>query len=315
MTELRQLDNQVEIVGYLKSIEVRINDGEQFKGSVIVEVHEGDKVHNHRVDLSQNAITRSGSENKVYKSYLTMADEFKTRDFIEQAGLDEKPDLVKVRGEITRNQYYNNKGEFKDFNNIRGMFVNREKDLNAKHYAKITAEVVVESFENEKDDNDSNTGNVSVDLYTNNYRKEPQYIKGTFVGAKLAPAFTQMYPVGSTARLTMKLNNYAVVTDSGEEEPNAFGEESAIESDNIVTSFVNNVEIVSGKAPYTGSEKFTPEMIAESKQIWNTKQLELHAGHMASDTPQVDASNPFGGEDNPFGSNDKIDISEDDLPF
>lgn len=321
MTELRQLENVVEIIGYLKSIDVRVNDGESFKATVTVEVHEGDKIHNHRVDLNQRAITNAGNENKIYKSYLTMVDEFKTRDFIEQAGLDIKPDLVRVRGEISRNQYYNSAGELKDFNNIRGMFVNREKDLNVQHHALVTVEAIVEEFEKELDDKGNATGNVAVKLFTNNYKKEPQYIKNTIVGEKLAEAFTRMYPIGSTAMLTMKLNNYAVVTESEDDvAPNAFGEIEAIRETSTVTDYVNNVEIVSGKAPYTDDKKFTNEMIAESKQIWNVKQSELHAGYQAPSTPQINTGNPFGDsftvkQSDPFGNSNKIDISEDDLPF
>lgn len=38
-------------------------------------------------------------------------------------------------------------------------------------------------------------------------------LKNTIVGAELAEAFMDLYPVGSTGQLNFKINNYAVVDE------------------------------------------------------------------------------------------------------
>ena len=83
--ELKQSKNNVEIIGLMKSVnferkEIGNDRRMAMTGNAVIEVVDGDKVNNIRIDVFSFKLTKSGTENKIYKGFVTVADEFKTID-------------------------------------------------------------------------------------------------------------------------------------------------------------------------------------------------------------------------------------------
>lgn len=287
--ELRECTNNAEIIGIVKKVEleekVSAKSGkEMIIGFVDVEVHEENRISNVRCKVFSFHLTKTGKVSGLYKGYKTVKDEY-------QPG-----DLVRVTGNITHNEYYTDQGEYRGFNEIKAVFFNRVDDLETKHKAVATVEMVVEGITPQIEE-DVPTGNFEVDAFTIGYNGSLIPLNNLIVGKDLAQVFQGMYFPGTTGKITFKINNYAELekVQTVVEQP-GFGSAERVE-DNVVTNYTSNFEIIGGDLPYTdGVNNYTPEEIEQAH-----KNRELQLQQLKADASYVPQTPPTG-----FGSNGQL---------
>lgn len=125
-TEIKQALNKVTIVGTLKEKKLEIGETKEHKKYISGElVIATSKTSFHRVHIFANQKTKDGKDNKMFKSYTTINDKYLSEaGIIEQQIPDVEPTKVKVAGELSVNDYYNNDQLFSTVQ-IRGKFINR----------------------------------------------------------------------------------------------------------------------------------------------------------------------------------------------
>lgn len=290
--QLRQLDNSVEIVGTLKSkeLEVKISktSGKKFMFGKLAIVSKFDNRIN---ELQVKVMVMESS--KLFKGLETVKNEYKTIDEHGAANADR----IRVTGELTLNEYYNQQGNLIQFNEVKGIFFTRLDESNDQpDKAMASIETVVESFTEKLDRDQLPTGEYNVNGFTVAWNNEVVELKKAIIGADLAQAFMNLYQPGSTGRLTFKLNNYV---ETEEEQPeqtavaHGFGSQEKVES-NTIKNFVNNIEIIGGDMPLFGAKEYTPEEITTAKQV---RALKLQA--MQSPAPEVPQTNTGFGQGSP----------------
>lgn len=294
---LREAQNNVEIIGTIKKVSIEEktskNTGKpMILGSVLVEVQDGDKIHNINCKLFSFKLKKDGTENGLYKGYKTVEEEYKPGD------------RVRVNGNLTINEYYNQQGSLISFNEVRGVFFNRleGEEANKSDKAIATIETVVENMISEMDENGIPTGNLEVDAFTVGYGGSIIPLQNMIIGQNLAQTFQNMYIPGSTGRITMKINNYAVVGEEEVVEQSAgFGSAERVES-NIVTEYKNNLEIIGGDLPYMdGVNNYSPQDIEDAHKVRELALQQLLQNSSAPATPQH----------NGFGTNEPKDLSKE----
>lgn len=261
--ELRQLQNAVEIVGTLKSktLEVKTSQkGNQYmKGELVILTEDGPRINEHKVAIMVMMTS------KLYKGIETVNREYKS---IEEYG-KEDADRIRVNGELTLQQYYNQQGVLVSFNQIKGVFFNRVED-DAADKALASIETVVEGFVDKLDADGFITGTKQVKGFSIGWGNSVIELKNAVVNEALAEAMTNMYTPGSTGRLTYKLNNYVEVSENEavvENVEHGFGSTEDKVEMNTVNKYTNNLEIVSGDIPFLGTKEYTEEEIALAKQV------------------------------------------------
>ncbi|UDY80679.1 hypothetical protein [Geobacillus phage GR1] len=310
--ELRQLQNNVEIVGTLKSKELEVKTskkGNRYMSGKLVIVSKFDgkiQEQNVRVFIMESS--------KLFKGIETVKNEYKS---IEEHG-EENADRIRVTGELTLNEYYNKQGNLVQFNEVKGVFFNRldaENDQPDKAIASI--ETVVENFVEKLDKDQLPTGAYEVRGFTVGWGNEVIELKNVVIGEELAQAFMDLYQPGSTGRLTYKLNNYVEVEEKEEEVQQApthgFGSTETVETSNVIRNFVNNIEIIGGDMPFLGSKEYTPEEIENAKRVRNLKLQELQ--QPAPEVPQTNTG--FGqGAPSPQDIDNQMPtgMGDDDMP-
>lgn len=287
-TQLRQLENSVEIIGTLKSKELEVKTskkGNKFmSGNLVLVCKIGDKIHEHKVKIFIM------EKAKNFKGIETVKNEYKT---IEANGL-ENADRIKVTGELTLNEYYDQGGNLKQFNEVKGLFFTRLEGEEAAQPDKALAsiETVVEGFTPVMKDN-LPTGDYAVKGFTVAWGNEVVEFKKAVIGTELAQAFMNLYQPGQTGRLTFALNNYVLVEERVEVVPTAvshgFGSTEKVEG-NAAKKYVNNIEIIGGDLPFMAPKEYTTEEIQTAKQVRALKLQELQ--QPAPEVPQT--NNGFG---------------------
>lgn len=129
--ELKEGTNKVTVVGTLveKNLEEKTftnSNGEtveQIVGTISVRTGENEV---HQVRLRSNKLTKAGTENGLYKGYQTVNTMISVADTANNPDL--VPDIVRVNGKLTTNEYYGQDGQLRQFQQIEGRFVNRLKD-------------------------------------------------------------------------------------------------------------------------------------------------------------------------------------------
>lgn len=297
---LRQCFNSLTVVGTLKSKEVKFgttaNGDSTISLDLIVASNDVDKVHENRIRLWAK------NTSKLYNSYVTVANEYKT---IAEHGAD--ADRVKITGSLEMNEYYSsNAGEIKTYNNLRGVFVNRlDKEL--KDEVGAVVECVITGTSDEISKEGVPTGRKKVNILTVGYGPSIHEIQNVLVEKELAQQFVQMYPLNSTGKLYLKVNNYSVKSEP-EETTQTIGFGTALSNmpDTAVKDYISEIIIVGGDMPNVAN-RFTIEQIGEMK-----KQREMARNekmNSAAATPPVSTPSGFGsGFDGGFGSNG-------DMPF
>lgn len=134
---LKEGTNKVTVVGTL--VEKNLEDKsytnsqtgetvEQIVGTISVRTGENEV---HQIRLRSNKLTKTGTENGLYKGYVTVRDEYiSTADVAEAAknGQQLVASQVSVDGKLTTNEYYGQDGQLRQFQQIEGKFVNRLRE-------------------------------------------------------------------------------------------------------------------------------------------------------------------------------------------
>lgn len=303
--ELRQLANNVEIIGTLKSIDLEEQVSKKgnpyVKGHLIVQSKIDDKINASKVEVF---IMKSS---KLYKGVKTVMDEYKALDSVNDPN---EADRIRVNGEITLNEYTNSQGELVSYNQIKGVFFNRVKpEDQAEDKAIASLELVVEGFDPIMNESDLPTGDYEVRAFNVAYGPTVVPIQNMIIGSDLAEPMMGLYSENSTGRLTVQLNNYAVVSEEEvvEQAPShGFGSSETVEGSSTVKTYVNNIEVIGGDLPFMPDSAFTEEEIETAQKIRNLALQSLNS--QPSETPKN--NEPTG-----FGNNNKSNSKKNEDPF
>lgn len=290
-TTLKALKQEVNVIGRVHTIDLTEdedkNGNERIRGYVSVLVKEkiGNDVREHviRLNVYSRKFTNAGKESGLYKGYKTVLDEYKS---IAETGNEKEADLVHVTGSITLNEYISDNGKHEKSNRISARFFNRITPENAKKLKgpKATAviEMVVDKFKDELDSEGLPTGNVIVKGYTVDFfgdlreNSKPIIPIEAWVKEGMADKLKELYEEGSTGKLTLKINNYAKEPSEDDvseiqDDMGSFGEAEDISD--VAVDFVNNLEIIGGRAPYDNGKAYTEEQQKEAKE-WREKAIQ-----------------------------------------
>lgn len=263
---LPQLQNTVEIIGTLKSIDLEDktsgNGNPYTRGNVTVVVNEDGKVHEHRVSVMVMA------SSKLHKGIKTVENEYRS---IEKDG-EELADRIQVTGEVELEEYYGKQDmELRSFNKVKGVFFNRlDADDEREDKAVASVEVVVKGF-TPKTNDDGEIIHHQVNCFSVGYGEKIVEFKKAIIAEELAGPMEDLYEPGSTGRLTFKINNYAEKKEKEQQEQpvsmsHGFGSEEVPEVPKTFTNYVNNYEITGGDVPFEEPKAFTEEQIADAER-------------------------------------------------
>lgn len=265
---MQEATNDFRITG--KLLDMNFNDittrngQEAFTGNLTIEVidkiSENDKrVNNFKVRLFTFKTTKDGRESKIYKSYKTIQNEYKTS--VEHP---EDPDYVSVLGSIGYNVFVGRDGNVVENNTLDGRFVNRvndRTDLNESAIANV--DLITQKYTREIKDNKP-TGYVNIEAITVGYNDRG--IKLMNVKYKTEADMSSTVPELTTIKATIKLNDYNVVTQrEAQNEKVLFGTTKNIVNN---TDHVHNLELVG--ATY-GSHQYNTEEISTIKNSINNQ--------------------------------------------
>lgn len=281
---LRQCFNSLSIIGTLKSKEVTYGTNTSGDPTITVELvvasQDAERVNEHRVKLWAK------NTSKLYSSYVTVANEYKTLDKDGHAA-----DRVKITGQLEMNEWCSG-SDMITRNSLRGVFVNRlEDDLPDEVGAVV--ECVITGIMDEISKDMKPTGRKKVSVLTVGYGPSIHEIQNIVVGSELASQFMQMYPVNSTGKLFFRINNYSEKVEQEEvAKPQiGFGNPLSNMPDTVVKNYINEVVIVGGDVPNVAN-RFTPAQIDEMK-----KQRELSKQEKLDKAAKTNTAPPSG-----FGS-------------
>lgn len=257
--ELKQGKNEVEIIGLMKSIdfekkEINGQNGkrEAITGNAVVEVVDGDKVNNIRVEVFAFQLTKNGSVSKLYTGLQTVSDDYKT---IDKDGR-EQADMVRVQGQLSGNIYASN-DEINEGTRVQGRFFNRVDDKSTEQSALAQVQMFINGISDKMDSDGMPTGTKKVDGYFVEYGNRIGRVVDLIVEGELADQFDEMFAKGDTAELTMKIQAFA---DKVSVKPtNGFGVQKNIGGG----SFTRNFEIIGGSEPYQDERAYDEEASAE----------------------------------------------------
>lgn len=316
MTEqkkLKELTNSIRITGILKenNLEIKPNKKDpsvrQIMGNIVILSVVGDKVNEHRVELFAK------ESSKLFKGYETIMKECKS---IEVHGKENATKLT-VTGSIDGNDYVGQDGVLKEYNRIRGLFVNRVDDpTTVKDEALAQIALVVTNIRPKTNKDGEETGEYGIDGFTIGYNNSVIVLQNLVVGENLANVITENYEIGCTGQLTFQINNYVEVIEK-EVDPFAGGDAGfgiQVDLGNEARNYNRNLLVIGGFPPYLDERALDEDDIILAKQI--------RALHIQEVMNSVPATPPQGGGfgqqgfADPFkGDGKPIDISDDDLPF
>ena len=283
---LREADNNLEIVGTVKKIDLEEKKSKKGKdmiiGSITMEVKESDKVHNIKVKVFSMKMNKQGNVSALFKGYKTVKDEWKPGD------------RARITGSLTINEYYGQSGSLTSFNEPKALFCNRlDEDDQTPDKAIATIELVVEGMSPKVDAEGIPTGYLEVDAFTVGYNSQVIPLNELIINGELGQQFQGMYTPGSTGKITMKINNYAKIEKQEVQAAptHGFGSTEAVES-NIVKDYESNLEIIGGDLPYTdGINNYSPEDI---EQAHKNRELALQELQQNASAPAQPTANGFG---------------------
>ncbi|WP_191557796.1 hypothetical protein [Metabacillus idriensis] len=285
-TELSQLQNNVEVIGILKSKELELKTSKANKnfisGKLVVQSSMGGKIHENIIEVFVM------SSSKLFKGIETVRDEFKT---IDQDGI-ENANRIRVTGSLKLNEFINSQGNLVQYNEIRGTMFNRlDANNDSPDKAVASIETVVDSFVEELDEDQLPTGDYCVNGFTIGWKGEVIELKNTFISAEIAQAFKNLYQHGSTGRLSFQIHRFAEeeVMDVNVQ-TTGFGTKVEVEGINESNKkYVRKIEIIGGDLPFFGTKELSPEQITLAKQSRALKIQELMKKDSVSTIPTVQA--------------------------
>ena len=324
MAQLTKLKNEVEIFGRVKDINLEETTNrkgaECIKGSVTVLVRESkEKVHDIKVDVYSNKFKANGDENGLYKGYLKVKDTYAS---IKETGSEKDATFVRVTGEIGHREFITEQGKHVKYNNVRAKFFNHIEPENIKSEvgkkgprAVAVVETVIQTIKDKLDADGLPSGDLVVNGFTVDFfgnEPNPNFSPVTplfdmVVKEGIADAFQDMYEEKDTAKLTLKINNYAEDAEEDDEEEleTGFGEQEDFGS--VKKTFVNNVEIIGGAPAMVNGKEYDDEQIALVDKIRKEELASLEDGYVPSTTSEANVG---------FGTSEttkKESLSDDDL--
>ena len=213
-------------------------------------------------------------------------------------------------------------GKHVKYNNVRAKFFNHIEPENIKQEvgkkgprAVAVVETVIQSIKDKLDTDGLPSGDLVVNGFTVDFfgnEPNPNFSPVTplfdmVVKEGIADAFQDMYEEKDTAKLTLKINNYAEDAEEDDEEEleTGFGEQEDFGS--VKKTFVNNVEIIGGAPAMVNGKEYDDEQIALVDKIRKEELASLEDGYVPSTTSEANVG---------FGTNEttkKESLSDDDL--
>ena len=131
------------------------------------------------------------------------------------------------------------------------------------------------------------------------------------INEQLGAQFKGMYTPGSTGLITYKINNYAELSEEEvQQEQAGFGSAARVET-NVVTDYVNNLEIIGGDLPYSdGVSEYSALDIEQANKNRELAKQALMQRNQAPSTP----STPTGFGNAGTTNETPVNVTEDDLP-
>ena len=320
---MREFFNKLTIAGVLvkNGLEKKTDDkgNDYIGGSLVIRTADGSEnefnmfSYKFKKDANGNFTT---DENKNYKSYETIIDEYKDIEHYPN-----EPDVVSIKsGSFTANDFKDPKtGEIVSTNKFRTTFANRvePKDLETTiHDAKFEIEGVIESIKDEIFKNEP-TGNQKIILNAISQNREGKGKEAKFTPREMFPVTltvpkelvepfsTAGYYEGAFVKFSGKLINTTEKVTTVEKQ--AFGADLVKTFDKTIKMF----EVTSGSTPVSIYDVELTDEIAT--QLMNKRKLHLSqikAGvgkdenssstSSATSTPTAPKANPFAS--NPFAN-------------
>ena len=302
---------------------------ECIKGSVTVLVRESkEKVHDIKVDVYSNKFKANGDENGLYKGYLKVKDTYAS---IKETGSEKDATFVRVTGEIGHREFITEQGKHVKYNNVRAKFFNHIEPENIKSEvgkkgprAVAVVETVIQTIKDKLDADGLPSGDLVVNGFTVDFfgnEPNPNFSPVTplfdmVVKEGIADAFQGTYEEKDTAKLTLKINNYAEDTEEDDEEEveTGFGEQEDFGS--VKKTFVNNVEIIGGAPAMVNGKEYDDEQIALVDKIRKEELASLEDGYVPSTTSEANVG--FGTSETTKKeslSDDDMDVEDVDFDF
>ena len=312
---MKQSVNNAVVVGLLKSKEVRY--GQNKNGDYIsLKLTIESKLADDKVNV-QKVECFAAATSKLYKGFQTVVNEYKT---IDENGR-ENADRIKVTGSISLNEYVGNDGEFKSFPKINGIFVNRldEGNVNPDECG-VVLECVVDNVIDEIGKEGLPSGRLSVKILTVGYKDRISEFEDVKVGSDLAPQFKKLFPVGTTAKFSIALYNYAEIDETQQAQESAvpgFGQTFS-NIDTTIRNFVNEKVIIGGDMPIVLGA-YSKEDIENMKKLREVAKAEIMqtAPNLGGQSLQSGFGSGFEAS-SPQASTTQSDlpaIDDSDLPF
>lgn len=275
-TELRRLENNVEIIGTLKSKELELKISQNRKryisGRLVVQSIVNNKINEYVIEV----FTMESS--KLFKCVESVKDNYFT---IDDDGA-ENADKIKVMGFLKLKEYVNKQGNLIQYNEIRGsIFSGLYRHDKTPDKAVATIETVIEGFTEKLDENNLPTGDYKVQGFTVGWNDEVVEFKDTFVGADLAQSFMNLYQPDMTGQLSFRLLSYPDLEEKNEfqqVQQGGFGIQVSIETPfKPKTRYISSLEVVGGKLPYSCEKAYSQKEINNAKEVRKNKLLELQS--------------------------------------
>ncbi|GAA0071706.1 hypothetical protein UT300003_32310 [Clostridium sardiniense] len=254
---IRQTENKLFVLGKLKSkkFETGTDDktGAYVKGQLTVEVDTPLGKGETKIEFRQNAKTKKGADNGLYKSLETISREYKDADTYGE----EQCDLIKVEGEIGDGTYYSVRtGKFVEGIRTKGTFFNR-LDTPQDHCCKAGFEGYISEIKNIEG------GELEVTIIGIGYEGIAVPIKG-IVPQNLAIPFSNIYRVGCTATLNFAIIN-EVITEQVQQQV-GFGEGLG----EIIEKHIRKI-IIFGGSPVNMANPITEDTVKKAIAIREAK--------------------------------------------
>ena len=257
---MEQMQNDVQIIGLLKTLDIEEKQTRKGRdaimGSAVIEVTDKFKhVNNIRVNIFAFKLTNSGSQNKLYTSFETVMNEYKT---IDDNGRSEA-DYVRVTGSLDSN-IYSSHGAIHSSNRIRAVFFSRVPQDEVKEQKSLcTIGVYVQKFDEAIDADGNSLGYSNITAFSVGYNGTVIPIFNLSISGKVEEQFRSYYVPGSTGIMTFRMNNYAKPKEKDEEvEDRGFGSSEEVGATQQV-DYVNNKEVTGGHLPFEDDKALTPE--------------------------------------------------------
>lgn len=305
---MRECQNSISLIGRVKSKTVKRGAIEGVPTISLELVIQSKKDENKINETKVNFFAKNSS--KLYGGYETLAKELRTDA---ENGIGER---VRVSGSIGMNEFISQTGEFISRNKVRGIFCNRLPETDTTpDSAGLVIECVITGIADEMKDGRL-TGRKNIQALSVGYNDSVVELKNLVVGQNLATQFAQIYGVGTTGKLFVEMNNYALIggeTSNKQEVKAGFGQTLNVMPD-IVKEYVNNLEVVGGDMPNVATS-YNGQDIQEIQRLRNVA-IQKVMSTPSKPQNQNQAPNGFG---NGFGAtpslNDFAPLSDSEMPF